>query len=277
MGFISAFNRAFGALLDLMLFPLDRLAPIGGVGVTAALVAVAMLLMFKATSNQRLVVEAKRLIQAGLFEIRLFNDDPRGILRAQRDILRWTLVYIRLSVIPLLWMILPFGVLTAHLQSHYGYQGINVGDSALIKVQLKPGSEDQARSLTLDLPSGVLVETPMVWIPAMREATWRIKGAREGEYVLGVAYAGARVTKTLRVSNAVGRRSPVRLQPGILNQLLSPSEAPLPPQTSLTSIAVAYPTGTVPVFGWDVHWLGAFFFLSLGFALLLRRHLNVSF
>ena len=216
-------------------------------------------------------------MQAGLFEMRLFSDDLRTILQAQADILQAMLMYLRLSAVPLLWMILPLAVVTAHLQSHYGYQGLNAGGSALVKVQLRPGSENQARSLALDLPPGLRAETPMVWIPALREATWRIAADRDGDYVLSVALGDARFTKTVLVSNFVGRRSPIRLESGILNQLFYPSEPPLPADAPISSIAVTYADGYVPVAGWDVHWVVSLFVLSLGMALLLRHPFKVTF
>ena len=216
-------------------------------------------------------------MQAGLFEMRLFSDDPRTILQAQGDILRAMWIYLRLSAIPLLWMILPLVIVTAHLQSHYGYQGFNAGGSALVKVQMKSGSETQARSLALDLPSGLRAETPMVWTPAFREAAWRITADRDGDYVLSVGLGSARFTKTVLVSNFVGRRSPTRLEPGILNQLFYPAEPPLPVDAPISSIAVTYPEGYVRVAAWDVHWLIVFFIVSLVVAVLLKRRFKVTF
>ena len=63
--------------------------------------------MFRATSNQDAIAAVKRKIQAGIFEIRLFNDDLRAMFRAQVDILRHNLTYIRLSLAPMVWMIVP--------------------------------------------------------------------------------------------------------------------------------------------------------------------------
>jgi hypothetical protein len=274
---VATLNRAFGALLERLLIPLDRLAPIAGLATVSALVAVGMLFAFKATSDQKRITEVKRSIQAGLFEMRLFSDDPRTILQAQGDILRATWMYLRLSAVPLLWMILPLVLVTEHLQSHYGYQGLEMGGSALVKVLMKPGSESQARSLVLVLPSGLRVETPMIWSPATREAAWRITADRDGDYVLTVALGGARFTKTVLVSNAVGRRSPLRPEPGILNQLFYPSEPPLPADAPIGSIAVTYRQGYVPVAGWDIHWLTAFFIVSLIAAVLLKRRFRVTF
>ena len=274
---MATLNRAFGALLESLLLPLDRLAPVAGLTAVSVLVAIGMLLAFKATSDQERIIAVKRLMQAGLFEMRLFSDDPRTIIQAQGDILRAMLTYLRLSAVPLLWTMLPLVLVTTHLQAHYGYRGLDSGGSALVKVQMRPGSEDQARSLALDLPSGLRAETPMVWTPALREAAWRIAADQDGDYVLSVALHGARFTKTVLVSSRVGQRSPMRLPAGIFNQLIDPSEPPLPVDAPISSIAVTYAEGYVPFAGWDIQWPIAFLIISLIAALLLRRLFHVTF
>jgi hypothetical protein len=75
----------------------------------------------------------------------------------------------------------------------------------------------------------------------------------------------------------VGRRSPFRREPGILNQLFYPSEPPLPADAPIGSIAVTYRQGYVPVAGWDIHWVTAFFIVSLIAAVLLKRRFKVTF
>jgi hypothetical protein len=273
---LATLNRTFGSLLDRLLLPLDRLAPIAGLAAVSGLLAVSVWFIFKTTSDQKRIVEVKRGMQAGLFEMRLFNNDPRTILRAQGDILRAVWMYLRLSAIPLLWTILPLVIVTAHLQSHYGYQGLDAGGSALVKVQLRSSAETQARSLALDLPPGLRADSPMVWSPAFREAAWRITADRDGVYVLGVGLGGARFTKTVLVSSMVGRRSPMRLDAGILNQLLYPAEPPLPADAPISAIAVSYRKGYVRVAGWDVRWLTACCIISLVLVVLLNRRFKVT-
>ena len=49
--FVATLNRGLGELLDKLLLPLDRLAPIAGLAAVSVLVAIGMLLTFKATSD----------------------------------------------------------------------------------------------------------------------------------------------------------------------------------------------------------------------------------
>ena len=113
MNFIHAPLRA---LFDLLLYPFRSLPAIVGLTVVSLLVSIAMLLIFKRTSNQERLDSVKRQIHAGLFEIRLFNDDIRAIFRAQFEVLRHNLNYLRLSLVPMLWMVVPLFLVVAQLQ-----------------------------------------------------------------------------------------------------------------------------------------------------------------
>ena len=97
---MSLINGILGPVFDLLLYPFRGMHPLVGLTVVSAIAAVGMLLGYKATSNQPAIERVKRKIAAGLFEIRLFNDDLYAILRAQGSILRNNLEYMRLNLVP---------------------------------------------------------------------------------------------------------------------------------------------------------------------------------
>ncbi len=110
MSFVNAVLRP---LFELALSPFRGLPPIVGLVVVSLLTAIAMLVIFKRTSNQDGIAAVKRRIHASLFEIRLFNDDLGAIMRAQMEILRHNLTYLRLSAVPMLWTLPPL-ILVSH-------------------------------------------------------------------------------------------------------------------------------------------------------------------
>ena len=271
---MTILNTILGALVGALLYPFRDLPPIVGLLVVSALTAVAMLLVFRATSNQERIAAVKRSIHAGLFEIRLFNDDVRLILRAQFDILRHNVTYLRLSLVPMVWMIVPLALLIAQLQFHYGYDGLDLGQPVLVKVRLAEDVPDPQR-LELTVPDGLRVDTPPVWIRSLREAAWRIVPDRARDYELSIRVDDRTYTKSVHTSAAVVRRSPVKLAPNFLDQLLYPVEAPLPADSTVASIALAYPEREISMLGWGVHWLVAFFLLSIALAFALRNRFGV--
>lgn len=272
---MSALNSLLVRIFDFVLAPLAWLPPLAGVAVVSLFTALVLLLAFKATSDQARLTRVKRSIHAGFFEIRLFADDVPTLLRTQLDMLRHSFTYLRLSIVPALWVIVPVALVISHLEFHFGYRGLTPGRPALVKAAVRAEQGNSDPGLALTAPPGVRIDTPAVWLPAAREVVWRITPAAEGDYALDVHLGGQVFVKTLRVSNAVGRRSPIRLAGGLLDQFLYPSEDPLPRDGVLTSISVAYEPSELRVFGWDVNWLVAYFGFTLIFMMVLRRPFGV--
>jgi len=275
-----------------------------GLFVVSLLASIGMLYVFKWTSDQEAMEETKRQIHAGIFEIRLFSDDMRAIFRAQLDIMRHNLRYFRLSLPPVGWMIVPFVLLVIQLQFHYGYQNPGVGEPVILKVMLRSdanlsasegatptgsgggpggdavlasaGTSQAAPALELVAPEGVRVDSPMVWIGANNEADWRVVAEEPGHHELEIRVAGQTLTKSLTVADGVVRRSPVRPSPSFLDQLIWPVEPPVPADGPVESIELTYEDAAVSLLGLKMHWIIAFFILTIAIAFALRKPFGVT-
>ena len=273
---MSILNTVLGGLVDALLYPFRGFPPLVGLTVVSVLTSMAMLLVFRATSNQEGIKAAKRRIAAGVFEIRLFNDDPRAIIRAQADILRHTMTYMGLTLIPVLWMIVPLVLLIIQLEFRYGYAGLEPAGTALVKVTVAAASTSVAPDVSLDTDAGIEVESPLLWIPSLREANWRIAARDPGDHELRVVIGGEVFVKRVRVTDAVVRLAPVRPSSRILDQLLYPAERPLPAGAPVESITVTYPHATIGVLWWEAHWIVVFFVLTIVIAFVLQRPFKVT-
>lgn len=272
---MTALNWLFVRVFDVLLAPLAGLPPLPGLALVALVTAIALLLAFRATSDQRRLTDVKRSIHAGFFEIRLFADDVPTLLRTQLEMLRHSLTYLRLSLVPALWVVLPLALVVSHLEFHFGYDGLVPGRAVLVKATLRGDAGSDVPPLTLGAPSAIRVDTPAVWFPAAREVLWRVTPKMEGEYSLAVRLRDEAFSKTLRVSNRVGRRSPLRLAGGVWDQVLYPSEDPLPSDGVLKAISVQYAPRDIRILGWDTSWLVAYIALTFAFMLALRRPFGV--
>ena len=291
---MSLINAVLARVFDVLLAPFRGLPPLVGLAVVSLATAVALLLIFRRTSDQRRLAAVKRQIHAALFEIRLFNDDLRAIFRAQGEILRHNLTYLRLSLVPMLWMMVPLVLVLAQLQFHYGYGGLTPGEPVLLTAHLRAGLASQgaldgssaevalaSRSsdqpvARLDAPPQIEVQTPAVFFPATSEVVWKIAPKAAGDFELQVTVGNQSVSKRVRVADAIVRRSPVRLERGFLNQLLYPAEPALASDAPVSEIAVAYPERDVSIFGFELHWLIVYFGLTMVFAFALRKRFNVT-
>ena len=276
---MSHVNAALRLVFDLLLAPTSGWPPILPISVISLLVGVGMLMVFKRTSDQVRLAHVKRLITAGIFEIRLFNDDLVNILRAQADILRHNLTYLRLTIRPTLFVLPPLVLVMAQLQFHFGYEGLRPGQKTLLRVDLAPGTvpAGQRPAVRLDVPAGLRADTDAVWLPAASQVAWRLVAEQEGDYELGIALDGApSVEKSVRVTSRAVRLAPERVDTGFLSQLLYPAEPPLPENSPIRSIRLSYPDREVSVLGFGMHWMIPFFVLSLIFAFSLKGLFKVT-
>ena len=285
---MSVINAVLRSVFDAVLYPFRGFPALVGLTALSVVLAICMLLVFKATSNQDAITAIKKKIHACLFEIRLFNDDLAAILRAQIELLGHNVVYLRYALTPMACMFIPIFFMMAQLQFHYGYHPIAPGDEALLKVSLAPGWEDSVpvqntgdftKPVTrLEVPDGLTVASPSVWIPTESELDWRIRGDKPGDYQVTVHLGDESFTKDVRVGaeRTVQRMSPVRPGHAFLAQLLYPAEPPLP-KGAVDEITVTYPSADVWFLGLNLDWVWVLLILSIAFAFALKNRFGVTF
>jgi uncharacterized membrane protein (DUF106 family) len=277
---IWTLNRFLGWAFDLLVLPFRSMPPIVGLTVISLLVSVGMLVAFRRVSDQDALDAVKRRISAGVYEIRLYKDDLRTIFAAQLGTLRHTATYFRLSMVPMLWMMVPIVIVVIQLQFQYGYASLEPGESTILTVELTEDAAERVAAsrgadVALETPPGVRAETDLVWIPSLGEASWRVKAEAPGLHELVVRIGDASFTKSLRVAGSTELRSPVRPS-GFLGQIVYPAEEPLPHGSGVASIRLGYADADVDMLGWETHWLIAFFILTMVFAFALAKPLGVK-
>jgi hypothetical protein len=182
--------------------------------------------------------------------------------------------------VPMLWIMVPIVIVVIQLQFQYGYRSLEPGESTLVKVEFTEDgaarvAEKDGADVVLEAPEGVRVETPLVWAPALGEALWRVTVEQPGEHELVVRVGEERYTKSLRVAGSTVLRSPVR-PAGLIGQIVYPAEAPLPSGSGITSIRVGYADADVSLLGFEMHWIIAFFILTMVFAFALAKPMGVK-
>ena len=273
---LSVFLRGLTATVDLLFAPLAWWPPLVGLTVVALATACLALLVIKRTSNQARLRAAKNGMYAALLEMRLFNDDLGAILRAQLDVFRFNGRYLRASLVPVLWLIVPFGLLLAQLEAFYAYDGLTPHAPTLVTAHVKAGQALAAQSASLEVPTGIRTDTPAVWFPATSDLVWRIVPDSASEALVVIHTGSQALAKTVVVSGGVARRSPVRPSATWRAELADPSEAPLPVESPFDRVSVAYPARALTIAGWATPWWGVYGALTLVFGLALSRLFRVE-
>ena len=138
---MSLLNLVVTTALGVVLRPLQLVSPLVGISMVSLATAIAMLLVVRATSDQARIKAARSAMYAAMLEMRLFSDDLRAVLRAQWALLASNAAYVRASLVPMLWLVVPLVLLVAQLEPYYGYRAISPGQSVLVTARLRDDVE----------------------------------------------------------------------------------------------------------------------------------------
>ena len=268
---------AIDKIFDLVLLPFWSLDPFWSLLLFSLLLGVFMLIVFRYTSDQKQIKVAKDRMKAHVFEIRIFKDDLRILLSAQKNVVLYNLKYMQHFVRPMLFMAIPMVVVLLQLEGWFGYRPLNPGESAIVSVK-KPMSEGiEMAKVALAAEKGLTVETPPLRIPG-EEVDWRVRADEPGEHTLTLTVLGQVLQKKVVVfpNGSLARVSPGAATAGLLwgASLNSDGESPL--VNAAQFIEVEYPSRTIRVLGWELHWLLVFFVLSTVFAFALKGFFKVE-
>ena len=207
-------NLAITGLFDVMLYVFRHIHPMWGLAAVSALTGVALAWVFAKASNQRKTREIKDRMKAHLLEMWIFRDNMRVVVKAQGQVAWAAARYAACSMRGLAVILVPVVLIMIQLQARYGYEPLKTGESRIVTIRLKEATPLDRMNVELEPSGGLVVETPALRIPEMREVSFRVKAVEPGEHEIGVVIAGERVQKTVSAGPpgcAPVRRRSVRL------------------------------------------------------------------
>jgi hypothetical protein len=209
-------------------------------------------MIFSRCSDRVAVRRSGNRVLAYLLEFRLFLDEPRLILKAQKNLLIENLRWLRLLVKPVLVLTLPTIILLAQLDALYGHAPLVPGEAAVVTAQFGKARLDDVPRVVA--PPGVVVETPPVRVESERQVSWRIRPFKAVSGKLQFVCQDRNLTKSIRSGAGVHYKSARR--GNIWRFLLQPTELPL--STSVVDwIEIDYPRAVILHLNWLVWFLVA--------------------
>lgn len=267
---LNALSNALGGLL---LMPLEWLPGWLSATLVAAVTGVALLAVFKYTSNQAAIKRVKDEIKANLLALKLFQENTSVVLRSQASILLGALRLALLAIVPMLVMVVPVLLILGQLSLWYQSRALRIGEEAVVTLQVAPGAN--VSTAQLEGSDAMDVSVGPVHVPSERRVCWRIKAREAGRHRL-VFHAGEQTAdKQLAVGDGFMRISSLRPEWSCGDALLYPAERPFDHTSPIKSIAIDYPhraSWTSGADTWVVYWLVVS--MATGFA--FRRTLNVN-
>lgn len=271
------FNSIFGKIFEFIFFPFRNLSPWIGMILISLITGLLMLVVFRYTSNQEGIRNVKNKIKAHLLELRLFKDSLALSLKAQGSILRYNLKYIGYSGKPLLVMIIPLILILIQLNFWFAYQSLEPGEATILKLKLKDGQNILDADISVESTQFLTIETPPLRIEEEKEINWRLRPADKGLHTLTFRINRKTFIKRVAVAQKpLSKISPLKVQRNFIDELFNPGEAPLAKDLPVKSIEVKYQAKNMNLFGWHIHWIIAYFVLSIIFGFAFKGILKVE-
>jgi len=234
-----------------------------------------LLLLLRKVSNQQAVERIRRQLQACLYELRLFVDEPAIVWKAQMRLLWLNAKYLALMLRPALIMAIPMLFLFSLLEPFYGKAPLAISEASLVTVKLAHLPGPLVAPPILQPPQGIQVETPAVRMQGTGLVCWRIRARKPASGLLRVIFPTEIVTKKITSGTNPELLSTRRVQP--LWQLLwYPTESRLP-AGSVEWVEIGYPSRVFSMFGLDLPWFVWVLLFSIATVLILKRPLHVVF
>jgi hypothetical protein len=241
----------------------------------AIITGVLMLWVFKHTSHQGAIQQARNQIKANLLALSLFQDDVRVSLRSQARLACGVGWLFALSLVPMLVMLVPMGLLLGQLALWYQARPLGVGDEAIVTAQLNEACDNAVSGIRLQPSSAAKVVAGPVRVPGKHQVCWNIQATEPGRHDLSFTVGNLIVAKELAVGSQFMPVSRKRPAWSWSDALLHPRERPLAGDSPVRSIEIAYGERSSWVSGshsWLVYW----FVVSMAAAFAARPLLKVN-
>ncbi|ETX00633.1 MAG: hypothetical protein ETSY1_10460 [Candidatus Entotheonella factor] len=271
---VQFINGLLVHLFDILFWPFRHTEPIWSLIIISGLSGVLMLWIFGRVSQQHAIRNIRERIRGNILGVRLYQHDVRVVLKLQGTIMRDIFTYLTYAFLPTLVLMIPVIFILAQLNLRFALSPLSPGSSAVVKVTLQDRA-NIATPIHLEVPDGLVVETPGVHIRSQGEVAWRIRAVKPGQHVLNVNVDGHVTAKKVWVGEGWGAVTALRTR-SLITALLYPGEPLLSPTDGVASIEVQYPALTLTCFGWPMHWLVMFLVLSLLTGFACKRLLGVE-
>lgn len=268
---------ALGPVMVVLVGLPGRAHPLLGLVPVSVLAGAAMVVVFKAVSNQERIRSLRERMKGHLLGALVFNHSFRAVMRSVGSMCGLNLVYLWSAFVPMLIMIVPLLAVCVQLEQWYSRRPLSVGEPCLvsayyrqsapadIRLRVPPGSGEWAVSAGFDFPSD-------------KSVVWQVSAQGDSPGPLLVETGGHQLTKQAVASaDALVPLSRMRTDgTHLFAGLAHAQEAPLPAEAGIRRITLAYPARRFSVLGWHCHWAVWFFGLTIAAGLVWGRVFKVA-
>ena len=277
-------------LIDVLLGPFAGRPPLWPLSIGAAVMGVAAMAIYKYTSSQAGIKDAKEKIKGHFYEVWLYIDQAPVILAAQARIFYHAGRYLAFAAPPLVIMAVIFFPLFANFETRYAYMPLRPGQEVLVKLRLAGPFEGWQSAELLQLPTEVarvgypvrFIRKTMASEKSVREKSrdyevdYKLRPLTAGLHQLKFTVKGQAFQVPLLALGKYGERTSVSTSAQLGRALLYPPLIKIPKAAGVASVEIAYPKADFPVLGAKLWWVWPFLAVSMLAALAVKGVFKVE-
>jgi uncharacterized membrane protein (DUF106 family) len=259
------------AILDTIFWPFLALPPVLSIMLLGALISIAMVLIYKWMTDQKLMKRLKTQIKDDQKKMRELKDNPKKLMDIQKKAMEANMQYMMQSFKPTLITFIPIIIIFAWLNTHMGYVPLVQDQQFTVTAAFEDGTTGTIEMI--NVPDQITLLNGEIQTIQNGKAEWSLTG-KSGDYSLSYQYQNKTGEHKLVITNGEKRYA----KPVILKKELGLDK------TQLKSITISNvkikPFMAVPIINqipWikDWGWLGTYILFSLGFSILFRKLFSV--
>jgi hypothetical protein len=257
---IYAISNVLTKFFDVLVLPFagNRTAALWGISL---LTGVALIFLFKATSNQDRIRATRDAFKARILEMRIYQDDIVLIFKALGAALWTNVSYLRASLKPIVVLLIVALPVFIQLDERYGRAHLHEDDRTLVTVTLKDGIDPMTTPVTVDGGTSLALDAPAVRVPSDREINWRVRVTAPGVHPFTV-----KVYDTVYQFPVVARESNgvigyTRSANSVADPFLHPGLPTIPKNSGVQSVHLEYRPASYSLVFWDAPWWVVFLVL----------------
>jgi hypothetical protein len=234
-----------------------------------------LLLLLRKVSNQEAIRGIRRQLQACLYELRLFVDEPALVWKAQLRLLWLNVRYLALMLRPAFILALPVLFVFSFLEPYFGKAPLALSEPSIVTVKLAGDGDAAVSPPVLQPPAGIDVETPAVRMQGTGLVSWRIRAQKATSGLIRVVFPTEIVKKRIASGTRAQLLSTKRVR-SIWQWFWYPTESVLP-AGNVEWIEVNYPSRSFSWLGLELPWYAWVLLFSIVTVLVLKKPLHVAF
>lgn len=264
---VYAFSQVFTTLFNILVMPFGNERTLA-LAVLSLLAGVALMFLFKATSDQKKIKATRNQFKARILEMRIYQNDIILIHKALFAALWSNLVYLRVSLKPIVVLILFVLPVFVQFDERYGRRHLEASDHALLSVTLQEGSDPMVVPFSLQLDDGLVVDSRPVRSSAARQIHWRLIANEPGTHEMHIKVGDSEYDFPVRAEETNGTIGYTRTAGSFFDPFFHPSLPMIPSESPIKAVSLQYPSTEYELFGWGTHWLVVFIIFSFVGALI---------